>query len=330
LPPESLPSQPIALLHWEGKPASKRAEVFEKAAETPRPPPGGEASEEQELDEIRVYLRGEQTPALQQQLLRYPGRLMLFWPQTGELERVDAAPLNAKPLAWSPDHKRLLFSSSHRNGREQLYEYHLERRDLSPVSFGPPEHPQGAYMANGRMVIHRMERRGRFGRTRQSVGLAGPGGRLEAVVAQGFYPGAMRITPAGERIVYEKVEARRRRDGPTVYESLIATRRTEAGAEEEVLIKGREPSLTPDGEWIVFASASSAGYRLRRMRPDGTSRVPIGPGGSEERMPAVSPNGEFIAFIQIAGGRRRLAVRRFDGKEERVLLAEGWSEFPVW
>ena len=66
------------------------------------------------------------------------------------------------------------------------------------------------------------------------------------------------------------------------------------------------------------------------MRPDGTSKVPIGPGGTEERMPTVSPDGEFIAFVQTSNGRRRLAVRRYDGKDERVLVSSGWSEFPVW
>ena len=93
---------------------------------------------------------------------------------------------------------------------------------------------------------------------------------------------------------------------------------------------GREPTLTPDGEWIVFASPSTAGYRLRRMRVNGTARVAIHPGTDEERMPTVSPDGEFIAFIQVEDGKRHLAVRRFDGKAERVLLKEGWSEFPVW
>jgi Tol biopolymer transport system component len=99
---------------------------------------------------------------------------------------------------------------------------------------------------------------------------------------------------------------------------------------EKVLLKGREPALTPDGKWIVFASRSTAGYRLRRMRLDGTSRVPISPGGTEERMPSVSPDGDFIVFVQGANGRRRLAVRRFDGKDERVLISSGWCEVPVW
>ena len=56
----------------------------------------------------------------------------------------------------------------------------------------------------------------------------------------------------------------------------------------------------------------------------------INPGTLEERMPTVSPDGEFIAFIRVEDGKRRLAVRSFDGKTERVLLSDGWSEFPVW
>jgi Tol biopolymer transport system component len=66
------------------------------------------------------------------------------------------------------------------------------------------------------------------------------------------------------------------------------------------------------------------------MRPDGTLRVPIGPGGTEERMPTVSPDGDYIAFIQVVRGSRRLSIRGFDGKSERVLLTGGWAEFPVW
>jgi len=75
---------------------------------------------------------------------------------------------------------------------------------------------------------------------------------------------------------------------------------------------------------------STAGYRLRRMRPDGTSKVAISPGGSEERMPSVSPDGEFVVFVQMNDGRRILTVRRLDGKGERRLVSDGWSEFPVW
>jgi hypothetical protein len=180
------------------------------------------------------------------------------------------------------------------------------------------------------MAIHRITRMGRYGPYLHGLDLTDRGGRALRSLPLDGPPGPLQITPDAGRIIYEKVEVRPRRNGPDTFESFIATRDLAGDGAEVVLMRGRDPTLTPDGRWIVFASGSTAGYRLRRMRPDGTSRVPIGPGGSEERMPAVSPDGEYIAFIQIAGDRRRLAVRSFDGKRERVLLRNGWSEFPVW
>jgi len=330
LQPEQLPPEPIAFLHWPDKAATKRAEIFEKASELPPAPPGQEPTSVRTLREIQAHLRAEVSPALQLRLAKHPGRLMLLWPQTGEIEPVAAAPLDALPLAWSADHKRLLFASARRGGEEQLYEYHMERRDLSPITIGPAEHPRGAYMGGGRLVVHRSEQRSRYAVPHQSLVQTGLAGRIERVIAEDLLPGSLHFLPGQDRIVYEKVDVRPRSAGPNFYQSMVATRGLEPGATEQVLARGREPTPTPDGQWIVFASESSAGYRLRRMRVDGTSRVPIHPGDTEERMPSVSPDGEFVAFVQVVNGRRRLVVRRFDGTQERMLLREGWSEFPVW
>jgi Tol biopolymer transport system component len=325
-----LPEAPIAFLHWEDKAARKRSEAFGAAGELPPMPPDKYDPEGAEERQIRAYLQAEHSVMLAGKLAKHPGRLMLYWPRADLLERVHAAPPNSRPLAWSRDHQRLLFVSSHRDGKEQLYEYDLQAKHLSVLTFGPSEHARGDYDAQGRLAILRIERSSRPGRSRQTVVLASPGGRIEGEVARDVHPGTLRLSPAGDRIVYEQVRARPRRDGATTFDSFVATRTFERGAQEQILTRGREPSMTPDGEWIVFASPSSAGYRLRRMRPDGTSRVPIRPGGTEERMPTVSPEGGFIAFIRDGGDSRRLYVRRFDGKSERALVASGWSEFPVW
>jgi hypothetical protein len=328
--PEKLPELPIAFLHWEKKAGLKRAKLFEKASEAAQASPGPFASEREQENELRAYLRAEKSSGLQNQLSKSPGRLNLFWPRTGEIERVEAAPSGSMPLAWSSDHKRLLFASGHRGDREQLYEYHLERRDLRRITTESAEHPRGDYGRRGQVVVQRMRRFDPRGKSEMTVHLADASGRLGPAIAQGIPPGTLRLTPDGSRLVYEQVRLRPRRGGPTIFESMIATWMLDQGAGEKLLVKGREPTLTPDGEWIVFASASSAGYRLRRMRPDGTSRVPISPGGTEERMPTVSPDGEYVAFVSMANGKRVLAVRRFDGKGERTLFSKGWSEFPVW
>lgn len=329
---EILPAEPIAFLYWEDRAASKRSDIFGKAGEIPRQPVDEDNRARQEEIEIRTHLRAEISPVLRSKLAKYPGHLMLYWPQTEEVERIEAAPADAMPLAWSKDHKRLLFASAHRGDKEQLYEYHVDRRDLSVLTVGPDEHPRGSYDEEGNLVIERLSR-DRVARDQpalQTLHSASSSGRIGEAFAEGVPPGTVRVSPAGDLVVFEQVNPRARHDGPTVYESFIATVEVLPGSKENVLIKGREPVWAPDGHWIVFASESSAGYRLRRMRPDGTSRVPISPGGTEERMPAVSPDGEYVAYVQVVNGKRRLAVRRFDGKGNRVLLSKGWTEFPVW
>lgn len=329
---ESLPDVPIALMYWEDKAAQKRGEVFAKIGELPPLPPSKDDPEGQQTLELEAHLRAEEAVQIRAQLAKHPGRLMLYWPRTGKLERLEAAPPDARPLAWSSDHRRLLFASAHRGQMEQLYEYHLDRRDLRPVSHGPDEHSRGDYGGADELVRLQVHRPAFGGPSEYTVELVRPGAtEAEAeTVARGVPPGTLHLTPGADRIVYEQVVPRPRRDGPTSYESFIATRPTREGGEESILLAGREPTLSPDGEWIVFASSSSAGYRLRRMRLDGTARVAINPGTQEERMPTVSPDGEFIAFIRFENGKRRLAIRRFDGRAERVVLSDGWSEFPVW
>jgi len=334
--PENLPEEPIAFLHWDDKASKARAKAFASFSELPVHPPPKNDPEGAEDRDIHAFLQGEHSAMFSQILAKNPGRMMVYWPRTGVVERVDAAPINSRPLSWSKDHSRLLFVSGHRDGKRQLYEYDFDRRHLSVLTFGSFEHVRGDYDGEGRLVILQLQASRRGGRPIETVHLASAGGQRERVIARDVHPGALRFTSAGDRIVYEHVRARPRRDGATTFDPFVATRMLEEGATERILVRGREPSLTPDGEWIVFASPSSAGYRLRRMRPDGSSKVaissglPQNPGGVNERMPTVSPDGTYVAFIKDSGDRRRLYVRRFDGKRERALLTSGWSEFPVW
>jgi len=327
---DTLPDAPIAFMYWEDKAAQKRSDAFAKVSELPPLPPNKSDPDGQQELEIRAHLDAVEAIQLAPQLAKHPGRLMLYWPKTGAVERVEAAPPDARPLAWSSDHRRLLFASAHRGEKLQLYEYHLDRRDLRPLTYGPDEHPRGDYGRDDQIALIELHRPAPYGASESRVLLKEEGDAAGAPIAESVPPGTLRLSPAGDRIVYEQVVPRPRRDGPTQYDSFVATRSTSAGSAEQTLLAGREPTLSPDGEWIVFASSSTAGYRLRRMRLDGTARVAINPGTQEERMPTVSPDGEFIAFIRIENGKRRLAVRRFDGKAERVLLNDGWSEFPVW
>ena len=357
---ERLPEEPIAFVHWEGKAARKRGEAFANVGEMPPDPPDPRDPEGQQERSIRAYLEAQHSITLAAKVAKYTGYLTLLWPRTGEIERVEAAPANARPLAWNADHTRLLFVSTHREGRRQIYEYDLARKELSVLTTGPAEHPRadylpagmptrgarkaggpvaatdgpapGASVPAGALVIQRTASQG-LGRPIQTAHLATSSGRFLALLGEGVRASSLRLLPGAAGIVYEQVEIRERSDGPASFESFVAYQGAAPEDDEVRLARGREPTLTPGGDWIVFASPTSAGYRLRRMRPDGTSRVPMGelnPGGPDERMPSVSPDGSHVAFIQDTGGSRRLAIRRFDGKRGRVMFSKGWSEFPVW
>ena len=83
----------------------------------------------------------------------------------------------------------------------------------------------------------------------------------------------------------------------------------------ERAFEAREPTMTPEGEWIEFASDPSAGYRLRRRQLNGPFEVPIGPGGTEERTLPMYLCGETVVFVRLTN----------DG---RTLASDGWFDTP--
>ena len=103
-----------------------------------------------------------------------------------------------------------------------------------------------------------------------------------------------------------------------------------ASGAERRLGAGREPAFSPIGDWIVYSAPSRAGWRLRRMRVDGSARSPTTAGIRDEKMPAVSPDGQFVAYVREATGLERLFVRRLDGSGDRILLDSGAVFAPVW
>jgi Tol biopolymer transport system component len=102
------------------------------------------------------------------------------------------------------------------------------------------------------------------------------------------------------------------------------------GAAPHLLAPGRDPRFAGSGPWIVYTAASGRAERLYRIRPDGSGRAPIGSGGSGEGWPTASPDGKLVAYVASETSGSRLLVRRFDGSGDRILLASGEGEHPVW
>ena len=91
-----------------------------------------------------------------------------------------------------------------------------------------------------------------------------------------------------------------------------------------------EPSYSPDGRQIVFASDRAGGQQLFVMNSDGSNIRRISEGGGSYATPVWSPRGDLIAFTKQTAGRFLIGVMRTDGSGERILTSGFHNEGPTW
>ena len=104
-------------------------------------------------------------------------------------------------------------------------------------------------------------------------------------------------------------------------------------AEPRPLVRGKDPIFSPDGRTIIYSARVRSGWRLFKVRPDGTGRLPIGTQVNEETdelQPSVSPDGRYVAYVAESKQRQTLRVRRLDGSGDREILDKGDASSPAW
>jgi Tol biopolymer transport system component len=321
VPAEEIPSDPIAVLHWDREAFRKRQELMSGGV------PGGPQREGvANVDNLRNWLSNVAGVSNVRELGRYPGHLKLLNPQTGELTRVDAAPAGARPLAWSPDRKRLLWASAAGRRNYQVYEYDLESGNVTAVTYGDETHVTADYASDGSVVFGGIELdpeapTGRIYAMNNSLG-------LPKVITRGALAETVRMSPDGSSIVF--VIRQRVRGGREGRPLLVRQSLEDSDSVARTLGAGRQPDFTPDGQWIVYSAPVGKDWRLRRMRPDASARQPMGDTIRNEVSPAVSPDGRFVAYVARDGELDRMFLKRIDGSGDRMLLADGSFQFPVW
>ncbi len=68
-----------------------------------------------------------------------------------------------------------------------------------------------------------------------------------------------------------------------------------------VLSEGINPSLSPDGQWIVFAMPVGRSAHIFRMHPDGSEMIQVTDARSVDVQPTWSPDGKWIVFTSNRG-----------------------------
>jgi len=320
---DELPDRPIAFIFHTEAEARRRAEAHAKR-EVARDRSALARSSIVDLNIFRDLL----TTALGSRGGdEFPGRLAFLQPGSGEVTILEAARLGAIPLAWSPARDRLLFAQWD-FGTLQLFEFGLAARSVSQLTSGPYHHPQGCYGPDGRLVVVVARRpettveRGARAPLVSQIAALGPGDRVE-LLSPGPADGEPTCSPDGSAVAYVRILSG---VSPEIW---IRELRTDAPA--RAIARGRGPTFSPDGSWIVYSRSAGKQSSLWRIRRDGTGRTRIGRGsGADEYDPALSPDGSLVVYESVLDNRYRLFVRRFDGTGDRVLFSDGDGTHAVW
>jgi Tol biopolymer transport system component len=310
-----IPDQPIAITYRDPELARKRAESLQEDSARPESELGIAR-----VDDITRFVtsffgvRGGLVP-----VDPYAGVLALLDPRTGRLRPVASALRGAVPLAWNSDYSRLLFTQP-AAGRLQVFELDIESGNVQQITRGPEAHPRACYGPDGRFVVMAAATSRRGTEVRILITEPGGGGGVPLSLAPAAYSPA--CAPDGSAVAW--IEPR---EGGI--ETLVVRSPVLSGAPRAVA-PGREPTFSPDGQWIAYSAPLRGEWKLWRVRPDGRGRAPIGKGMNREQGPAISPDGRLVVYVSELAHRQRLYLRRFDGTGDRILFADGDGANPVW
>jgi hypothetical protein len=311
----SAPDAPIAIVHRTREESDRRSDLLDRAqGRTP-----ASTLERMRVADLGAWLGLGPDPAARQ--LALLGRLALLDPRTGAVERVDAALGGARPHCWSADRERLLFSGLVRGQDPQLMEYRRATGEVRSLTHGPLLHPGGCYGPGERQVWVEA-RPGPAGHEARLV-LAPEAGGEPRVLTDGPADVAPVWSPRGDVIAFQ----RRDPEGATGIAVVDP-----AGGPVRLVARGKEPAFAPSGDWIVYSAQQRGRWRLWRMRPDGSGKLPLGEGTLDEHDPSVSSDGRFVVFVgqEKDSVRERLFVRGFDGRGDVPLIDRDEGSHPIW
>jgi Tol biopolymer transport system component len=221
-----------------------------------------------------------------------------------------------RPLGWSADHQRLMFLSE-RAGTAQLFEWNRQSDAVTQLTHGEDTVLDGCYGPRGEVAWAAgtplaPTPQGTSGGIR--VFVRAPGSAPQAVT-----PGPLDTAPAWSPTESLLVYQQRGKSG---LDEIVAIDPAAPGT-PRYLTNGHAPVFTPDGKWIVYSAYSKQGWKLFRVRPDGSGKQNIaGTSGMQEVEPGVSSDGKWVLYTGYYQGKpyeTDLMIRPFAGGKDRKL-----------
>lgn len=325
--PEAMPADPVALTYRKTDEIEKvqkqleaRAQEMarEKAREVQRarPAPGS-------IESIRETFEARATENAGIDLLSH---MALYSIPDERTIPADFAAKGDKPVAWSADHQRLLILSD-RAGESQLFEWNRQSDAVTQLTRGENPVLDGCYGPKGEIAWVlgtplEQTPQGIAGGMRVFVRM--PGEEPRAVT-----PGPLDTAPAWSPIEPLLVYQARGKSG---VDEIVALNPHAPGT-PRYLANGRTPVFTPDGKWVVYSARTGKGWKVFRVRPDGSGKQYIPGGAMQEVEPAVSRDGKWVLFTGYYEGNVHetdLMVRPFSGGKDRKLDFDDKPHRTTW
>jgi Tol biopolymer transport system component len=301
-----LPSEPIALVYRSREESEHRAELLARAKEKPRALLPGEHHFQLEI--LGDYLGLGRSAAEKKADLF--GRMALLDARTGVAETLDFFPRGARPLAWSRDRRLLLYQALAGGPSQQIFEYDRQSGEVHPIARGPHQYVGASYGPDGRIALARFDpREGAAARLR--IFVTRPGGAAPRAVTPGPQDSWPVWSPDGSVLLYSSVDEA---GGPVIRaidplaggESRVLARGLEPAFAPEgdwlvytALRRGRwaiwrvrpdgsgrqpigssshnerDPTVSPDGRYIVFVAEKDEHQRLMVRPLEGSGDRPL-------------------------------------------------------
>lgn len=243
-------------------------------------------------------------------------QLVLLDEDGGNPKELTDTKSNASYPAWSPDGKKVAFSSDREKGRMQVFVMDADGTSVKQLTTEEVEARVPSWGADGKKLAYC--RRGQFGGS-DVVVVDAADGKNPSVIGDGdaWDPA---FSPDGKRVAFVST----RDNGwfklyAMTADGENATKLVDAGNN----LGFAYPAWSADGKRIAFAHLVKGALEVHVVDADGKNLTAVTEFGGYSVYPAWKPDGKKLAFVQYKnGGKAELIVSDADGKNPKAILKE--------